>query len=151
MSTPQSFKDNLADWQALVDNLKQHLTDMPALAPDHDALAAVVTQAHMLESQQDLHIADLRDVNQQRRVTATQGRTLRSRLATGLKLALGAESERLLEFGIKPRPRVVRTQRLTSGEKAQQTAAAAAQAKARDDAKTALAAAKQQLARANQP
>jgi hypothetical protein len=151
MSQPQSFKDNLTDWQSLVENLKPHLTDMPALAADHAALTAVVTQAHALESQQDLHKANLRDVNQQRNTIAAQGRTLRSRLATGLKLTLGSQSERLLEFGVNPRPRVTRAKRLSTAEKAEKAAAAATQAKAMADAEAALAAAKEQLAKAAQP
>ncbi len=150
MSQKPTFKDNLVDWQTLVDSLTPHLTDMPALVPDHDALAAFVTQARTLETQQDLHKSGLRDVNKQRMTIAVQAGALRTRLATGLKLTLGSDSEKLLEFRVKPRSKAT-PNRLSPAEKAEKLAAMAAQAKAKADAEAAIAAAKLQKARAALP
>jgi hypothetical protein len=57
-----------------------------------------------------------------------QGNELNTRLADGLRHALGNVSEKLIEFGIKPRPRVVRRRRLTAQEKAVRDASRAATA-----------------------
>jgi len=145
---PQNLKDDLTDWQALVENLQPHLADMPHLAADHAALSAVVLQGHTLEGQQDVQKANLRQVNQQRNALSVQGRGLKKRLNAGLRSALGFENERLLEFGIKPRPRVVRIRRPSKAEKAQQVAAQAARARAQAEAAAALEAAKQQVTQA---
>jgi septal ring factor EnvC (AmiA/AmiB activator) len=123
---PQRFKEQLVDWQVLHDNLAPRLPDMPALAADHAVLAQVLTKSQELENQQDSARAVLRDVNQQRRETATQGRSTRKRLALGLRHVLGAENEKLIEFGIKPLPRKLQRQQLSAAQKAARAAERAA-------------------------
>ncbi len=118
----QRFKEKLVDWQVLHDNLMAHLADMPQLTADHTALGQVLTQTQDLENEQDAARAALRAVNQQRKQTSNQGTNARNRLATGLRLALGAESEKLIEFNINPRPRVTQRKRLTAVEKAARAA-----------------------------
>lgn len=120
------FEQQLRDWQVLHDNLVPHLTDMPQLAADHTALAGVLTQARDLENKQEAARSAFRDVNQQRRDLRKQGNELRLNLADGLKAALGGRSEKLIEFGVKPRPRAFPRQQLSAAEKAERAAARAA-------------------------
>jgi hypothetical protein len=122
----QRFKEKLIDWQVLHDNLAPRLTDMPALAADHAVLAQVLGKTQALENQQDAARAVLRDINQQRKETATQGKDTRKRLALGLRHILGAENEKLIEFGIKPSPRKLQRQQLSAAQKAARAAERAA-------------------------
>lgn len=121
MSLNKSFNDTLNDWQALVVNLKPHLADLPNLAADHGTLSALVDPIRALQAQQDVHEASLRDVVSQRMLLAAQARKARNRLAAGLQSAFDHESDKLLEFGIKPRVRRGAL-RLTKLEKAQKAA-----------------------------
>jgi len=119
------FDQQLRDWQVLHDNLAPHLTDMPQLAADHTALAGILTQARDLENKQEDARSALRDVNQQRREMKKGGRAVQRRLALGLKVALGEESEKLISFGVKPRQRQFPRQQRSAAEKATRAAARA--------------------------
>jgi hypothetical protein len=122
----QRFKEKLVDWQVLHDNLAPRLPDMPALAADHAVLAQILEKTQELENQQDAARAALRDINQQRQETATQGKDTRNRLALGLRHILGAENEKLIEYGIKPRPRKLQRQQLSAAQKSARAAERAA-------------------------
>jgi hypothetical protein len=121
----KSFQQQLKDWQVLHDNLAPRLTDLPQFTADHTALGQVLTQAQDLENKQDAARATLRDVNQQRQQMTKQGTDLRNRLALGLRYAFGTTSEKLIEFGIDPRPRTLQRTRLSEAEKAARAAARA--------------------------
>jgi len=147
MST-RTFHQKVADWQVLVDNVTPHLTDMPQLAADHTALSDVLARVRTLESQQEIQKGLLRDTNQQRKLMATQGGDIEARLRASLRGALGPQSEQLVQFGIKPRPRDVRRPRRTAADKAAQAADAAAKANAAAVASAAIKTAKKDLAKA---
>jgi len=124
MSRPKSFSDKLDEWQAMVDNLKAHLTDLPNLAADHGKLSTMVTQARDLQAQRDLHKANLRDINAQRQILGNEARKVRNKLAAGVQNAFDLENARLVEFGLKPRARRSNL-RLTKLQKVQKAAARA--------------------------
>jgi septal ring factor EnvC (AmiA/AmiB activator) len=124
MSRTKVFDTRLNDWQALVDNLKPHLGDLPNLAADHAALTGLIGQTRTLQAQQDLHLASVRDVVSQKNALAAQARKARNRLVAGLQSAFDHESEKLLEFGVKPRARRSNL-RLTPVQKAEKAAARA--------------------------
>src|SRR5689334_21895215 len=107
MTTPRS-KEKLVDWQVLYDSLVSQLPDMPQFAADHKALGDVLAQARDLEKEQEAAASQLRAVNQRRRELLAQGKDLRSRLSHGLRGVLGSQDEKLIAFGVKPRPRVLR-------------------------------------------
>jgi len=119
----KSYKENLVDWQTMVDNLSTRLADLPHLTADHKALTDMVAQAHGLQEQRDAHKAGLQDLNQQRRTLAGQAKRLQNRLAAGLRNAYDLDSEKLVEFGIKTRRKLVRRSRLAKLESAQKAAA----------------------------
>ena len=128
MSRTKVFDTRLNDWQALVDNLKPHLAEMPNLAADHATLTGLIDQTRALQAEQDQHLASVREVVSQKNTLAKQAGKARNRLVAGLQSAFDHESDKLLEFGVKPRARRSNL-RLTALQKAEK-AAARAQARA---------------------
>lgn len=123
MSKSKSYKEKLVDWGTLADNVASHLTDFPHLATDQKALADLVTQARGMQDQRDTTKAGLQDLNQQRRALASQATRLQNRLAAGVRNAYDVDSERLVEFGIKPVRKKVRRSASAKLESAQKAAA----------------------------
>jgi hypothetical protein len=110
----RNYKKILGDWQVLYDNLTPRLTDMPLVAGDHANLGTMIGQARDLQNRQEGAAAQLRDLNQQRRQILTQGGDVAGRLGLALRSILGTKSEKLIEFGVKPMPRVRRKKAATS-------------------------------------
>ncbi|HXO20001.1 MAG TPA: hypothetical protein VOA87_08770 [Thermoanaerobaculia bacterium] len=129
MPTP-SFKEKLADLAVLNANLIPHLPDLPQVAADQTALAALLAEAKTLQEQQEIQKGLLRETNQRRTEIDQSGRDLRNRIGATLKGSFGLESEKLLQFGIKPRARVVRVKRPSKADKAEALASASAKATA---------------------
>ena len=122
----RSFKETVGDWTVLYDNLTSHLTDMPQLTGDHTTLGAVLGRARDLQNQQEAANGVARDLNQQRRELRKEGGDAADRLASGLRFVFGKTSEKLVQFGVKPRPRSIERPRLTPAEKAVRAAQRAA-------------------------
>src|SRR5206468_8016302 len=80
--------------------------DMPLVATDHATLGTILGQARTLQNQQEAANAQFRDINQQRRQIVNDGGDAASRLGHALKSILGTKNEKLIEFGVKPLPRV---------------------------------------------
>jgi hypothetical protein len=119
------FKEKIVEGGVLYDSLAARLTDMPQLTGDHTALGVLLAQARDLETQQEAAKSQFRDVNTQRRNMAKQATDLRNRLSFGLRSVLGPDSDKLLAFGVKPRPRTIERTRLTPAQKAARAAAKA--------------------------
>lgn len=111
----QSFASQMNLYTVLVNTLKQYLPEMPHLETLHQELEAVVAEGRVLEDQRGFHEAQLRQNNAQRREMEKKGRELRLRLASSLRGAFGPDSQKLLEFGVKPRA-VVRRRRTAKPE-----------------------------------
>ena len=126
MSKSKSYKENLVDWQTLAENLAPRLTDLPHLAADQKALADLVAQAHTMQDQRDAHKASLQDLNKQRQALAAQAKRVQNRLGLGLQNAFDVDSEKLVEFGVKPRRKKVRRSHAAKLELAQKAVARAA-------------------------
>jgi len=126
MSKSKSYKENLVDWQTLAENLAPRVPDLPHLAADQKALSDLVAQAHTLQDQRDAHKASLQDLNKQRQTLAAQAKRVQTRLAVGLRNAFDVDSEKLVEFGVKPRRKTVRRSRAAKLESAQKAVARAA-------------------------
>ena len=146
--TPR-FKEKIVTLTSLHDNLAPRLQEMPHLASDHAALAALLVQARELGGRQDLITGELRSVNQQRVELEKQGRDLRSRMAAILRGTLGLDNADLVKYGIQPRAREIRRKRLTKAERAEQLAREAARAKAELEAEKAVKAAAEAQLRAS--
>jgi len=134
MSKPKSFKESLVIWRTMADNVAKHLEELPQLRDLQDALAAHVDRSLALQRESELYESRLREVNHEKAVAFVEGRELRNRLALGLQAVVGAYSEKLIEFGVTPRPRFARRHRLTNAEKAERAAAAGGAARKNDPA-----------------
>jgi len=124
MSKPMSFKESLVAWRTMADNVAEHLDEMPHLRKLQESLAALVEHAQALLGESQLYESKLRDTNRRRMDAFVAGRELRNRLVASLQGTLGQKNERLIEFGVAPRPRHARRHRLTAAERAAQAAGA---------------------------
>jgi chromosome segregation ATPase len=84
-------------------NLKPQLESMPQLTARYNELVKTTSDAEALENRQAQLKADLQEVNRQRRDIFKSGEELRNRIGAVLKAEHGFTSERLLEFGLKPK------------------------------------------------
>jgi hypothetical protein len=128
MSRPLSFKESLVVWQTMADNMAELLDELPHLRPLHASMSALLARARELQAEHDVHTSRLREVNYKRTVAAREGRELRHRMAALLQGTFGRESQRLLRYGVKPRPRDQRRNRPTAAERAQRATVAASPA-----------------------
>jgi len=144
--TPR-FKEKIVKLDNLHSNLTPRLQEFPHLAKDHAALESLLATAHELESRQESVQGELRRINQQRTELEKQGRDLRSRLAAGLRSALGLDNAELAQFGFQPRQPVQRRFE-SKRDKAERLAREAAKAAAEVQAELALRAAREAKARA---
>ncbi len=110
-----SFAEQMNLCEVLGTNLTPHLEAMPHLGVYHKELVDLVAMGRTLESQRGFHEAELRETNAKRRDIDQRARNVRSRLAAALQSNFGPTSERLLEFGLKPRARR-RKAKKTGGE-----------------------------------
>jgi len=90
---------------------------MPHLADLHGELERIIAQSEDLDARAEALKAESRAVNANREALAKSGDDLRGRLGASLQTTYGFKSEKLIEFGLKPRkargrdkqPRVRRT------------------------------------------
>jgi len=90
-------------WKVMAVNLQPQLEKLPQLAGRYAELVKLTADADVLETRQAQLTADLQEVNHQRRDLLKTGEDLRNRIGAALKAEHGFTSERLLEFGLKPR------------------------------------------------
>jgi hypothetical protein len=89
-------------------NLKPHLADMPFLQPIVTELDALIFDGKSLDSEQEVARKQLADITHRRQEIEKRGEQLRTRISAHLKGSFGYTSDELIQFGISPRPRVVR-------------------------------------------
>ncbi|HTG31330.1 MAG TPA: hypothetical protein VLB76_00265 [Thermoanaerobaculia bacterium] len=98
-----SIPERIARWKVISAGLRPLLTDMPHLAALHAELERIITQAEELDVRAEALKAESREVNNNREAVARSGDNLRGRLGASLQTAYGFQSEKLIEFGLKPR------------------------------------------------
>ena len=107
-SDGQAGTEVIGRWKVMATNLKPQLETMPQLTGRYTEFVKVTSDAEALENRQAQLKADLREVNRQRREIAKTGEDMRNRIGAILKAEHGFTSERLLEFGLKPKRKRVR-------------------------------------------
>lgn len=90
-------------WKVMAVNLQPQLDKLPQLTTKYTDLVKTTSDAEVLETRQAQLTADLQEVNHQRRDLLKSGEDLRNRIGAVLRAEHGFTSERLLEFGLKPR------------------------------------------------
>jgi uncharacterized membrane protein len=78
------------------------------LQPLQAEIKQVIGQAKVLHNEQEALRSQLRDITQRRREIERHGDILRRRVEAHLRGSFGHTSEKLISFGVKPRPRVIR-------------------------------------------
>lgn len=101
-----SFQKIVGDCELLSSNLKPHLTEMPLLQEESDALDTLIAQAKALGNEQEVLTGRLREITRLRREAQLESQDMRSRLAALLRGKLGFTNEGLIGFGVPPRKRV---------------------------------------------
>ena len=108
MRRANSFAAKVINWELIRTNIQPHLVEMPHARPLLTELEGVITEARELDSIQEVARGQLRDLTRRRQEVEQRGEKLRNRLAAHLKGSFGFTSEQLIQFGINPRPRVIR-------------------------------------------
>jgi hypothetical protein len=103
-------------WELMSTNLKPHLADMPFLQPIAADLETVISDAKALDTDQEVARKRLSDIIHKRQDVEKRGEKLRIRLSAHLKGSFGYTSDELIQFGITPRPRVIRRKKVTPPE-----------------------------------
>ncbi|HYH44563.1 MAG TPA: hypothetical protein VEG34_02680 [Thermoanaerobaculia bacterium] len=104
----KTFAAKMADWRYLVEHGRPLLVEAPHLTGDHAALEAVYKQAQSLDEETQQLRGRRKEVYQLRREAEVKGDELRARLAGALVHQFGPRSERLISFGVSPRPREIK-------------------------------------------
>lgn len=100
-----SFQALLTSWDVLNANLKAHLQALPDLQPGQKQFEGMINEGLALARQQSQLTANLRDLVVQRNDLTKRGNHLREFLVAGLRHQLGADSQKLIEFEVRPRIR----------------------------------------------
>jgi hypothetical protein len=98
-----TIPERIARWKVISAGLKPLLGTMPHLADLHGQLEQIITQSEDLDTRAEALKAEARAVNANREALAKSGDDLRLRLGASLQTTYGFKSEKLIEFGLKPR------------------------------------------------
>jgi hypothetical protein len=104
----KTFAAKMAEWRYLVEHGRPLLAEAPHLVGDHATLEAVYQQAQGLDAEAQRLRSRRKEVFQLRREAEIKGDEIRARLAGALVHHFGPKSEKLISFGVSPRPRAVR-------------------------------------------
>lgn len=124
MRRANTYTARTGTWEMMSTNLKPHLADMPFLQPIVTELDALIVDGKSLDSEQEVARKQLTEITHRRQEIEKRGEQLRTRISAHLKGSFGYTSDQLIQFGISPRPRVVRRKK-----QLQPAAEAGAQAK----------------------
>ncbi len=98
-----TVRDRFARLQALAQNIAANLTEMPDLAANHTSFDQIVNRIRDSLAEQDAIGARLSQLISARREDLREAQEMRRRLSGQIHGHLGTATERLKEFGIKPR------------------------------------------------
>ena len=108
MANKSAQADFVTDWEATLTNCKNRSAELPDLSAYIVPLETLLAEAKVLTARQK----SLRGVKQQETVdlqeVLTKGREAALRLRAALKAHYGTKSERLIEFGMRPRRKKAR-------------------------------------------
>jgi hypothetical protein len=105
---PGSLGETVAVWKALASNARTVLADMAHVVPDHTAFEESIAKVEASMAEQDILSARATALVHLRREDVARARSLRNKVVAHLQGKFGTESEKLREFGLKPRKRKVK-------------------------------------------
>lgn len=95
--------EKLARWKVIHTGIAPMLPEMPHLSGLHTELGNVIARSEELDARHEALKAETREVNRTRLELAQAGDDLRNRLGAAVQTLHGFKSEKLIEFGLKPR------------------------------------------------
>ena len=98
-----SHAEILTDWEKLIQNASQH-EDLPGLGERLAELRTLLERAREIQARRARLDAERQVATRELAVTEQQGRELTSRIRYELKAVYGLTSDRLVAFGMRPRP-----------------------------------------------
>jgi hypothetical protein len=98
-----SVPERIARWKVIATGLIPLLPEMPHLSALHAELNGIISRSEELDARHEALKAETREVNRIREEQATTGDDLRNRLGAAIRTLYGFKSEKLIEFGLKPR------------------------------------------------
>lgn len=98
-----SIPERIARWKVIHVGVRPLLPEMPFLTDLHAELETVILQSEELDARHEALKAETRELNRIREELARTGDDLRNRMGAALQTVHGFRSERLIEFGLKPR------------------------------------------------
>lgn len=102
------FGARITNWELTNTNLKPHLAEMPQVQPLQLELEGVIAEGRDLDRRQEVARSQVQDLIHQRQDLEKRGEALRRRIAAHLRGTFGFTSDQLVQFGVNPRPRVIR-------------------------------------------
>jgi len=111
----KSVAATATNWRTLVNNIREHLPDIPHLTAEHAEFERLVVRVESSLAEQNTLQGRISVLIRGRVVDLEQGREMRSRLVALLQGRLGSKSESLRLFGLKPRKRS-KTRKQIEGE-----------------------------------
>ena len=111
----KTFLETVRLWRTMVENVRTLLAEKPFLADVHAELEAHLAKAEDIERRLHRLRSEQRVLMAQRNQTVESGMILRSRLANGLISIFGTKDEKLLVFGVHPRPRTLKRKKGKAG------------------------------------
>lgn len=104
----KTFAETMQSWELMLGQTRPLLEELPELAAHHAELESLLAEAQRRSN-------EVRELGGRRKLAARlcreaveAGTEVRLRLAAGLATRFGTKSERLVAFGLKPRPRTIR-------------------------------------------
>lgn len=101
----KTLVDRIGQWRLLAGNLRPHLDEFPQLDREVEELERMHAEAQALVSEIALRRGELQEATARLRTLARGGDMLRTRVGAVLRGILGYESEHLVQYGFRPRPR----------------------------------------------
>jgi hypothetical protein len=104
-----SFADIVVDGEQLNASLAANAADLPHLEPQRLEMAALLVDIKTLSTRQDAEKAAVQQTTKEMTEKVTLVRQLSTRLRAGVMQFYGNKSEKLVEFGMKPFRKRLRT------------------------------------------
>lgn len=99
----------LVDANHLIAAYTANSSDLPGLEPLYSELSTLVTDLNNLSIIQDAQTAAVQQTTQEINERLTRGRLLVTRMRNGVKSRYGTRTEKVIEFGIRPYRKPIRT------------------------------------------
>jgi hypothetical protein len=118
MRNANALSVRIRSWELTHGSIQPFLPEMPYLEPLGAEILTFVGQAKELHIEQEDLRSKLRDVQKRRRDLERSGDIVRRRIEAHLRGSFGHTSEKLIGFGVAPRPRVTRRKKKKAAEAA---------------------------------